>query len=80
VKVIIYQCLAYYFDCDDGNSLKLLKSCVDEQDSGSYVTGLESEEQYNSLLATYGPNLMDIPIKSVPLLLLDEILTPFNLF
>lgn len=23
---------------------------------------------------------MDIPIKSVPLLLLDEILTPFNLF
>lgn len=28
----------------------------------------------------FGENLMDVPIKSIPLLLLDEILTPFNIF
>ncbi|KAM3142599.1 hypothetical protein pb186bvf_005258 [Paramecium bursaria] len=28
----------------------------------------------------YGPNIMDIPVKSIPGLLLDEILTPFNIF
>lgn len=28
----------------------------------------------------YGPNVIDIPVKSIPHLLLDEILTPFNIF
>ncbi|CAD8065143.1 unnamed protein product [Paramecium primaurelia] len=32
------------------------------------------------LTTVYGENIMEIPIKPIPLLLLDEILTPFNIF
>ncbi|CAK79482.1 unnamed protein product (macronuclear) [Paramecium tetraurelia] len=34
----------------------------------------------SELTTIYGQNIMEIPIKPIPLLLLDEILTPFNIF
>jgi hypothetical protein len=42
--------------------------------------GITSKAEYKSKLIKYGKNDIDIPIKSVPRLLIEEIINPFYVF
>lgn len=42
--------------------------------------GISNPSAYNMALQLYGPCNIEVPIKSIPLLLVDEVLNPFYLF
>ncbi|CAD8075516.1 unnamed protein product [Paramecium sonneborni] len=74
-RVFSYELSQYYLDTYTKSLIQMRNSFSQyTQDRICNMKGL------NNLTSVYGENIMEIPIKSIPLLLLDEILTPFNIF
>ncbi|CAK80951.1 unnamed protein product (macronuclear) [Paramecium tetraurelia] len=74
-RMFEYELSQFYIDCQTFQ-LNYLKN------SFSHLTcaQLTVATDLNEWSEVYGRNVMDVPIKSIPLLILDEILTPFNIF
>ncbi|CAD8087978.1 unnamed protein product [Paramecium sonneborni] len=74
-RVFSYELSQYYIDSYTKSLIQMRNSFSEyTQDKICNMTGL------TNLTTVYGENIMEVPIKPIPLLLLDEILTPFNIF
>ena len=45
-----------------------------------FSKGIKSDAEYNLQLIKYGKSVIDVPVKSIPLLLITEVLNPFYIF
>ncbi|CAD8086125.1 unnamed protein product [Paramecium sonneborni] len=74
-RLFEYELSQFYIDCQT-YQLNCLKNSFSHLTCSQLTTAVD----LNEWSEVYGKNIMDIPIKSIPLLILDEILTPFNVF
>ncbi len=58
----------------------LLKNKKNNEIISEMGKGLQSREEYEQRIRTYGKNLTDIPMKSNIKIIVDEILSPFYIF
>jgi cation-transporting ATPase 13A3/4/5 len=81
-RMFIYKHLRFAYDVNT-STFKLIKPIHALRDilktEGKLTNGLNSQT-YHKFSRMYGRNLIDIPIKSIPALLIQEVLHPFFIF